>query len=49
MSGMPVRSGGKDLGGVAITGDEKGIIENCRDQINTEVDEMFPTIYHDGT
>ena len=49
VSDMPGGYGGKDLWRVALTGDDKGIIDNLGDQINTEGDEMFPTIHHDGT
>ena len=46
---MPGGYGGKDIWRVALTGENKGIIDNLGDLVNTPGDEMFPTVKHDGT
>ena len=46
---MPGGYGGKDIWRVTLSGDNKGIVDNLGDRINTPGDEMFPTFKQDGT
>ena len=49
VSDMPGGYGGKDIWRVTLSGDNKGIVDNLGDRINTPGDEMFPTFKQDGT